>query len=151
MVLAKQKFNLRERDVAALGASFVHFTAQTRMSGVDLPDQAAPVRKGAADSIRRHVEGAGRQLPGGAADRGGRCARRGSTPLVVVDGTKVLGVIELKDIVKGGIKERFAELRRMGIKTVMVTGDNRSPRRPSQPRRGSTTSSPRPRPRPSSS
>ena len=124
VVLAKQKFNLRERDVTALGASFVHFTAQTRMSGVDLPDHRA-VRKGAADSIRRHVEALGGNFPVALQTVVGDVARRGSTPLVVADGTRVLGVVELKDIVKGGIKERFAELRRMGIKTVMVTGDNR--------------------------
>ena len=124
VVLAKQKFNLRERDVAALGATFVHFTAQTRMSGVDLPDHRA-VRKGAADSIRRHVEALGGSFPAALQTAVDDVARRGSTPLVVADGTKVLGVVELKDIVKGGIKERFAELRRMGIKTVMVTGDNR--------------------------
>ncbi len=128
VVLAKQKFNLRERDVAALGATFVHFTAQTRMSGVDLqgPDgKGRAVRKGAADSIRRHVEALGGSFPAALQTAVDDVARRGSTPLVVADGTKVLGVVELKDIVKGGIKERFAELRRMGIKTVMVTGDNR--------------------------
>jgi K+-transporting ATPase ATPase B chain len=128
VVLAKQKFNLRERDVAALGASFVHFTAQTRMSGVDLqgPDgKGRAVRKGAADSIRRHVEALGGSFPAALQTAVDDVARRGSTPLVVADGTQVLGVVELKDIVKGGIKERFAELRRMGIKTVMVTGDNR--------------------------
>ncbi|MBQ0917586.1 potassium-transporting ATPase subunit KdpB [Hydrogenophaga aromaticivorans] len=128
VVLAKQKFNLRERDVAALGASFVHFTAQTRMSGVDLqgPDgKGRAVRKGAADSVRRHVEALGGSFPAALQTAVDDVARRGSTPLVVCDGTQVLGVVELKDIVKGGIKERFAELRRMGIKTVMVTGDNR--------------------------
>ncbi len=128
VVLTKQKFNLRERDVAALGATFVHFTAQTRMSGVDLqgPDgRGRAVRKGAADSIRRHVEALGGSFPAALQTAVDDVARRGSTPLVVADGTKVLGVVELKDIVKGGIKERFAELRRMGIKTVMVTGDNR--------------------------
>jgi K+-transporting ATPase ATPase B chain len=128
VVLAKQKFNLRERDVAALGATFVHFTAQTRMSGVDLqgPDgKGRAVRKGAADSIRRHVEALGGSFPAALQTAVDDVARRGSTPLVVADGTRVLGVVELKDIVKGGIKERFAELRRMGIKTVMVTGDNR--------------------------
>ena len=124
VVLAKNKYQLRERDVAALGAQFVHFTAQTRMSGVDLPGSRA-VRKGAADAIRRHVEALGGSFPATLQSAVDDVARRGSTPLVVADGTKVLGVVELKDIVKGGIKERFAELRRMGIKTVMVTGDNR--------------------------
>jgi len=140
VVLAKQKYNLRERDIGALGAHFVHFSAQTRMSGVDLPvagtaslvvggnSAGGPmrhVRKGAADAIRKHVETLGGNFPPALQHAVDDVARRGGTPLVVADGTKVLGVIELKDIVKGGIKERFAELRRMGIKTVMVTGDNR--------------------------
>ncbi len=129
-ILAKQKFNLRERDVQALGATFVHFSAQTRMSGVDLPPTASggpvrQVRKGAADAIRQHVQALGASFPAAVDTAVDEVARRGSTPLVVADGAKVLGVIELKDVVKGGIKERFAELRRMGIKTVMVTGDNR--------------------------
>jgi K+-transporting ATPase ATPase B chain len=128
VVLAKQKFKLRERDVAGLGASFVHFTAQTRMSGVDLPGTAGKsraVRKGAADAVRQHVEALGGSFPAALQAAVEDVSRRGSTPLVVADGTHVLGVVELKDIVKGGIRERFAELRRMGIKTVMVTGDNR--------------------------
>ncbi len=139
VVLAKEKFNLRERDLHALGAHFVHFSAQSRMSGVDLPLAQAQqvvggdtvavevrqVRKGAADAIRRHVESLGGAFPAALSAAVDEVSRRGSTPLVVADGTKALGVIELKDIVKGGIKERFAELRRMGIKTVMVTGDNR--------------------------
>jgi potassium-transporting ATPase ATP-binding subunit len=128
VVLAKQKFRLRERDVAALGVSFVHFTAQTRMSGADLPGtdrRPRQLRKGASDAIRKHVESLGGSFPATLQAAVDDVARRGSTPLVVADGTRVLGVVELKDIVKGGIKERFAELRRMGIKTVMVTGDNR--------------------------
>jgi potassium-transporting ATPase ATP-binding subunit len=128
VVLAKQKFQLRERDVAALGASFVHFTAQTRMSGADLQGadgKARQLRKGAADAIRKHVQALGGSFPAALQAVVDDVARRGSTPLVVADGARVLGVVELKDIVKGGIKERFAELRRMGIKTVMVTGDNR--------------------------
>ena len=137
VVLAKQKFQLRERDVETRGASFVHFTAQTRMSGADLAGpggQSRQLRKGAADAIRRHVEAQGGAFPAALQGVVDDVARRGSTPLVVADGTareggpwqvRVLGVVELKDIVKGGIKERFAELRRMGIKTVMVTGDNR--------------------------
>ncbi len=128
VVLAKQKFQLRERDVAALGASFVHFTAQTRMSGADLqgPDGSTrALRKGAADAVRQHVQALGGQFPPALQATVDEVARRGSTPLVVADGKRVLGVVELKDIVKGGIKERFAELRRMGIKTIMVTGDNR--------------------------
>jgi K+-transporting ATPase ATPase B chain len=128
VVLAKQKFQLRERDVAALGATFVHFTAQTRMSGADLQGsdgETRQLRKGASDAIRRHVDALGGIFPAALQSAVDDVARRGSTPLVVAEGTRVLGVVELKDIVKGGIKERFAELRRMGIKTVMVTGDNR--------------------------
>jgi len=123
VVLAKQRFQLRERDIQALGAHFVHFSAHTRMSGVDMADRQ--VRKGAADAIRKHVEALGGKFPPSVLGKVDEVARRGSTPLVVADGTRVMGVIELKDIVKGGIKERFAELRQMGIKTIMVTGDNR--------------------------
>jgi K+-transporting ATPase ATPase B chain len=124
VVLAKQRFQLRERDVQALGAQFVHFTAQTRMSGVDLA-QGRILRKGAADAVRRHVQALGGSFPPPLQQAVDDVSRRGSTPLVVADGARALGVVELKDVVKGGIKERFAELRRMGIKTVMVTGDNR--------------------------
>jgi potassium-transporting ATPase ATP-binding subunit len=127
VVLAKQKFKLRERDVAALGAAFVPFSAQTRMSGVDLG--ARRIRKGSADAIRAWVESQGSRFPSEVLVIIDNVARRGSTPLVVAEANaqrvQVLGVIELKDIVKGGIKERFAELRRMGIRTVMITGDNR--------------------------
>ncbi len=122
VVLAKQRFQLRERDLSSLGATFVHFSAHTRMSGVDIG--ARQVRKGAADAIQRHVEGLGQVFPRAVLSTVQDVARRGSTPLVVSDGPRVLGVIELKDIVKGGIRERFGELRRMGIKTVMITGDN---------------------------
>ena len=128
VVLAKQKFDLRERDMASLGATFIPFTAQTRMSGVDLVIAGGParqIRKGAGDAIRRHVEALGGSFPPALTTQMEEVARRGSTPLVVSEGSKALGVVELKDIVKGGIKERFAELRRMGIKTIMITGDNR--------------------------
>ena len=129
VVLAKQKFNLRERDMGALGAAFVAFTAQTRMSGVDLAasggQPARQIRKGAGDAIRKHVEALGGSVPAALAAQIDDVARRGSTPLVVSEGNRALGVVELKDIVKGGIKERFAELRRMGIKTIMITGDNK--------------------------
>jgi K+-transporting ATPase ATPase B chain len=139
VVLAKQKFNLRERDMTSLSATFIPFTAQTRMSGVDLAvTGGAPrrIRKGAGDAIRKHVEALGGSFPPALTQQMEEVARRGSTPLVVCEGggigsdgsrepARALGVIELKDIVKGGIKERFAELRRMGIKTVMITGDNR--------------------------
>ena len=123
VVLAKQKFNLRERNLGALEAVFVAFSAQTRMSGVDIG--ARQVRKGAADAVRHHVEAAGFAFPARVTQIVEEVARKGSTPLVVSDEGRVLGVVELKDIVKGGIKERFGELRRMGIKTVMITGDNR--------------------------
>ena len=123
VVLAKQKFNLRERDIATLGATFVPFSAHTRMSGVNLDGRE--IRKGASDAIRAWVRVEGRHVSRRSPRQRRQCRAAGSTPLVVADGAKVLGVIELKDIVKGGIKERFAELRRMGIKTVMITGDNR--------------------------
>ncbi|WP_321807917.1 potassium-transporting ATPase subunit KdpB [Burkholderia sp. BCC1993] len=136
VVLAKERFNIRQRDMAQLHATFLGFSAQTRMSGVDLSPEGtssgAPgreIRKGAADAIRRYVETHGSRFPDEVRRAVDDVARRGSTPLVVADlhdgVARVLGVIELKDIVKGGIKERFAELRKMGIKTVMVTGDNR--------------------------
>ena len=122
VVLAKQQFNLRQRDIQALNAQFVAFSAQTRMSGVNLGDRE--VRKGAADAIKRYVLGQGRPFPQAVADIVEKVAKQGSTPLVVADSGKVLGVVELKDIIKGGIKERFASLRQMGIKTTMITGDN---------------------------
>ena len=122
VVLAKQRFQLRERDLAALHASFVPFSAVTRMSGVNIGERQ--IRKGAADAIRRQVESFGQLFPKTVEATVQEVARRGSTPLIVSDGGHVLGIIELKDIVKGGIRERFGELRRMGIKTVMITGDN---------------------------
>ncbi|MGF6774667.1 K+-transporting ATPase ATPase B chain [Paraburkholderia sp. GAS199] len=139
VVLAKQRFNIRQRDMATLHTVFLAFTAQTRMSGVDLsPEGTSPgavgreIRKGAADAVRHYVEANGGRFPSEVSNAVAEVARRGSTPLVVAEklgqaeaGARVLGVIELKDVVKGGIKERFAELRKMGIKTVMVTGDNR--------------------------
>ena len=123
VILAKQLYSLRERDMQGLDAHFVAFSAQTRMSGVDLGDRQ--LRKGAADAVRVHVVGLGGEYSEAMRNIVAEVSRRGSTPLVVADGARVLGVIELKDIVKGGIKERFAELRSMGIKTVMITGDNR--------------------------
>ncbi|MCC8397140.1 potassium-transporting ATPase subunit KdpB [Paraburkholderia sp. MMS20-SJTR3] len=136
VVLAKQRFNIRQRDMASLHAVFLAFTAQTRMSGVDLAPPGTPagthgreIRKGAADAVKHYVEVNGGRFPNEVSNAVAEVARRGSTPLVVAEkgeqGARVLGVIELKDVVKGGIKERFAELRKMGIKTVMVTGDNR--------------------------
>jgi K+-transporting ATPase ATPase B chain len=122
VVLAKEKYAIRERDVEKLGATFVAFTAQTRMSGVNLDGRQ--VRKGAADAIEAHVKRLGGTVPDDVRAAVEAIAKAGATPLVVADGAHVLGAIQLKDIVKGGIRERFAELRRMGIKTVMITGDN---------------------------
>ena len=127
VVLAKERFNIRQRDMAVLHPVFLAFSAQTRMSGVDLTGRE--IRKGAADAIKHYVEAHGGRFPQEVSNAVADIARRGSTPLVVAEKgegpARVLGAIELKDIVKGGIKERFAELRKMGIKTVMVTGDNR--------------------------
>jgi K+-transporting ATPase ATPase B chain len=122
VVLAKERYSLRERDIAGLGATFVPFTAQTRMSGVDLSGRE--IRKGAADAIEAYVKAKGGSFPPSVRASVDEIAKQGGTPLVVAEGKAVLGVIQLKDIVKGGIKERFAELRKMGIKTVMITGDN---------------------------
>jgi K+-transporting ATPase ATPase B chain len=122
VVLAKEQYRLRERDIHALGATFVPFTAQTRMSGVDL--HGRQIRKGAAEAIVQYVQQRGGHLPSPVRTTVETIAKQGGTPLVVAEDTQVLGVVQLKDIVKGGIKERFGELRRMGIKTVMITGDN---------------------------
>jgi K+-transporting ATPase ATPase B chain len=121
--LAKEVLHQRGRDIQAEGATFVHFTAQTRMSGIDWEGKS--IRKGAAEAVKAHVTELGGQWPAKVQEAVDDIARQGSTPLVVAEGNRVLGAVELKDIVKGGIKERFAELRRMGIKTVMITGDNR--------------------------
>jgi K+-transporting ATPase ATPase B chain len=122
VVLAKEQYGIRERDVHALKATFVPFTAQTRMSGVDLDGRE--IRKGAVDAVEAYVKAKGGSLPGEVRASVDAIAKQGGTPLVVAEGARVLGAVQLKDIVKGGIKERFAELRRMGIKTVMITGDN---------------------------
>jgi K+-transporting ATPase ATPase B chain len=126
VVLAKEKYNLRGRDVAELHATAVPFTAQTRMSGVDFGDGGATrrIRKGAAESVKDWVVAQGGRLEKAVMDKVDEISRSGGTPLVVADGPRMLGVIQLKDIVKGGIKERFAQLRKMGVKTVMITGDN---------------------------
>ena len=126
VALARERYGLPDRSSADFPGEFVPFTAQTRMSGVDLqsPQGLRSLRKGAADAVRRHVEALGGSFPAQVQLSVDNVSRKGSTPLVVADGAKVLGVIELKDIVKPGMRERFAELRRMGIKTVMVTGDN---------------------------
>ncbi|MDB6166541.1 MAG: kdpB 2 [Lacunisphaera sp.] len=122
VVLAKEKFQLRGRDLAMPQASFVPFTAQTRMSGVDFNGRS--IRKGAADNVREWVTSQGGSYPLEVAASADRVAKAGGTPLVVAEGREVLGVVQLKDVVKGGIKERFAQLRLMGIRTVMITGDN---------------------------
>ncbi|MEX0777172.1 MAG: potassium-transporting ATPase subunit KdpB [Phycisphaeraceae bacterium] len=122
VVLAKEKYGLRGRDVEKLGGHFVPFTAQSRMSGVNL--EGREIRKGAADAIEAYVREKGGEFPVSIRDAVQNISRQGGTPLVVAQGPRVLGAINLKDIVKGGIKGRFAELRRMGIKTVMITGDN---------------------------
>jgi K+-transporting ATPase ATPase B chain len=127
VVLAKQKFGLRNRGVHELHARFVPFSAQTRISGVDL--NGREIRKGAADAIRAWVGARDGRFPVEVEMEVEHMARRGATPLVVAEriagAARVMGVIELRDIVKGGIKERFTELRRMGIRTAMITGDNR--------------------------
>jgi K+-transporting ATPase ATPase B chain len=123
VVLTKDRHGLRERDLQSLGAIFVPFSASSRMSGADIGKRQ--VRKGAPDAVRAFVESRGGTYPPEIATLVGSVARGGATPLVVTDGLRVLGVIELKDVVKGGMRERFAELRQMGIKTIMMTGDNR--------------------------
>ncbi|HMU54611.1 MAG TPA: potassium-transporting ATPase subunit KdpB, partial [Nitrospira sp.] len=122
VVLAKEKYGLRARDIRELGATFIPFTAQTRMSGVNLQDRE--IRKGSADAIETYVTTQGGDFSSFVRTQVETIAKQGGTPLVVAERGKVLGVIALQDIVKGGIRERFGELRRMGIKTVMITGDN---------------------------
>ncbi|MBX9586762.1 MAG: potassium-transporting ATPase subunit KdpB [Gammaproteobacteria bacterium] len=122
VILAKEKYGLRGRNITSLGATFIPFTAQTRMSGANLPGRQ--IRKGAAEAIENYIKEQGGIFPSFVKSAVDSIASRGGTPLVVAEGNKVLGVICLKDIVKGGIAERFAELRKMGIRTIMVTGDN---------------------------
>jgi K+-transporting ATPase ATPase B chain len=128
VVLAKEKFGLRGRELSDLNVEFIPFSAQTRMSGVDMPAvdglPARSIRKGASDAVQKHIESLGGAFPQEVRSAVEGIAKNGATPLVVSEGCDVLGVIELKDIVKGGIKERFAELRAIGIRTVMITGDN---------------------------
>ena len=127
-VLAKEQYGLRGREVGEIAARFVPFSAQTRMSGVDIQADAPAfrriIRKGASEAIRGFVEGEGGVFPPAVTQIVQDVSRTGGTPLVVAENGEVLGVIHLKDIVKGGIKERFAQLRAMGIRTVMITGDN---------------------------
>ncbi|HET6221224.1 MAG TPA: potassium-transporting ATPase subunit KdpB, partial [Dongiaceae bacterium] len=123
VVLAKEKYGLRGREMAPLQATFVPFSAQTRMSGVDLADSS--IRKGAVEAVVEYVAAkTGRQAPRELTAIAERIAKSGGTPLAVAKDGRLLGVIHLKDIVKGGIRERFAELRQMGMRTVMITGDN---------------------------
>jgi K+-transporting ATPase ATPase B chain len=122
VVLAKQKYNLRGREVGTHEATFIPFTAQTRMSGVDLDGRR--IRKGATESVIDFVEEHGGHVPAELRDMTDRIARNGGTPLVVADRGRALGVVHLKDVVKGGMKERFEQLRAIGIRTVMITGDN---------------------------
>lgn len=127
VVLAKEKYQLRATNLMPHQAKFVPFTAQTRMSGIDLDGADGverSIRKGAADSIKTYVKSLGGIIPGDLDSFVESIAKKGGTPLVVADGKEILGVVQLKDVVKGGIKERFAELRRMGIRTIMITGDN---------------------------
>ena len=122
VVLAKERFNIRERELPVGSHEFIPFSATTRMSGLDVDGRQ--IRKGAADSVRTWVVDQGGTPPDGLQEIVDRIARDGSTPLVVADGPVILGVIELKDVVKTGIQEKFAEMRQMGIKTIMITGDN---------------------------
>jgi len=122
VVLAKEKFEIRGRELSKLNASFVEFTAKTRMSGIDYSD--VQIRKGAAEAVKTFVLEKGGSYPDECEKLVKRIASAGGTPLVVAKNNKVLGVIYLKDIVKNGVKERFEDLRKMGIKTIMITGDN---------------------------
>ncbi len=122
VALAEERFGHKAADPATLGATIVPFTAQTRMSGLDL--QGREIRKGATDAVARFVAERGGSLPVDVREAVDHVARQGATPLVVADGARVLGVVCLKDIVKGGIRERFADMRRIGIRTIMITGDN---------------------------
>jgi potassium-transporting ATPase ATP-binding subunit len=122
IVLAKEKYGLRGRELQPHEARFIPFTAQTRMSGVNYDGRE--IRKGAVDAIEKYINGNGSRPPTEIRETVDRISRQGGTPLVVADGARALGVIYLKDIVKGGMKERFDQLRAMGIRTVMITGDN---------------------------
>lgn len=126
VVLAKQQYGLRGREVADLEAHFIPFTAQTSMSGVDVANGHTPriIRKGSVDAVRHYVLSNGGVFPPTVQEIVEHIAHQGATPLVVAENNRILGVVELKDVVKGGIKERFEQLRLMGIKTVMITGDN---------------------------
>ncbi len=122
VVLAKKRYQLRQRDLTGLNATFVPFSANTRMSGVNM--EGREIRKGAVDAIEAFLKAKGGALPPEVRAATVEIAKQGSTPLVVAENSQAMGVVHLKDIVKGGIKERFNDLRRMGIKTIMITGDN---------------------------
>lgn len=122
VILAKEKYGLRGREVSEMNATFIPFTAETRMSGANLPGRQ--IRKGAEESIQNYIEQMAGIFPADLKKTIDSIARKGGTPLIVAENAHVLGVIHLKDIVKGGLRERFIQLRRMGIKTIMVTGDN---------------------------
>jgi len=127
VVLAKEQFNIRGREMQSLEAEFIPFTAQTRMSGIDLKNPGGElrcIRKGAASAIRKFIENNNGFFPEKVEEVVSALSRQGATPLVVAENNRVLGVIHLKDIVKGGIKQRFTQLRMMGIRTIMITGDN---------------------------
>jgi potassium-transporting ATPase ATP-binding subunit len=127
VILAKEQFNIRAREMQALDTAFIPFTAQTSMSGIDLksPDgQLRSIRKGSSAAIRKFIENNNGFFPKNVEEVVLDISRQGATPLVVAENNQVLGVIHLKDIVKGGIKQRFAQLRMMGIRTIMITGDN---------------------------
>lgn len=126
VVLAKEKFSMRAESVQPARAQFIPFSANTRMSGIDFQNTtgARSIRKGAGDSVKEYVKNLGGRIPQDLDGLVDGVAKKGGTPLVVADGKEILGVVQLKDIVKGGIKERFSELRKMGIRTVMITGDN---------------------------
>jgi K+-transporting ATPase ATPase B chain len=126
VVLAKEKFNLKAPTFQPQSMTFIPFTAHTRMSGVDVDQsgQTLKIRKGAVDAIKNWIQERNGHFPPEVQTNVERVAKAGGTPLVVAENQRVLGVVQLKDIVKGGIKERFSELRKMGIKTIMITGDN---------------------------
>jgi K+-transporting ATPase ATPase B chain len=125
VVLAKERFNLRARDIMDKHVQFIPFTAQTRMSGVEIESpEPMSIRKGAAESVFRWVRENGGSYPDAVVQAVEEVSKSGGTPLVVAERALVLGVVHLKDVVKGGIRERFSQLRRMGIRTVMITGDN---------------------------
>ena len=122
VVLTKEKYGLRGRELSNMNATFIPFAAETRMSGANIGNRQ--IRKGATDAIMAHIKQSGGKFPESVTNAVEHIAHQGGTPLVVSEGNQVLGVVHLKDIIKGGIRERFAQLRKMGIKTIMITGDN---------------------------